>query len=88
TLAGCSGGGNDDPKPAATVTATATPTVDQAATREQCVDAWADLIQQDANVSVDDEPSACAGLPADDQLDRYMDGMVERNKRARKAMGG
>lgn len=83
-LAGC--GSSADDKPAPTVTATKT--VDPEAARQKCVDAWADLIQQDSTVGVDDEPSECAGLPADDQLDRYMEGLSERNRRARKALGG
>ncbi len=80
-LAGCSssdsGGGGDDEKP--TGTASATPTLDAAAQREACVTAWAEAIQAGQD-DVDQEPEACAGLPAGDRLDRYMEGLQQRNK--------
>ncbi|MFD9249603.1 hypothetical protein [Streptomyces bottropensis] len=81
-LAGCSssdGGGGGGDKPESTATAAATPTVDEAAQREACVTAWAEAIQADQD-DIDQEPEACAGLPAGDRLDRYMEGMQQRNK--------
>ncbi|MFF1400224.1 hypothetical protein ACFVZD_41450, partial [Streptomyces sp. NPDC058287] len=79
--AGCGSGGSggdDKPeKPAPTVTATQT--VDRADAREACVDAWAQLLLDDSEAGVEDEPSECAGLPADDRLDRYMEGLQKRN---------
>lgn len=83
TLGGCSssdggsggGGGGDDRKPSSS----ATPTLDQAAQREACVTAWAEAIQAGQD-DVDQEPEACAGLPSGDRLDRYMEGLQQRNK--------
>jgi outer membrane murein-binding lipoprotein Lpp len=80
-LAGCSSSdgdeGGDDPKP--TATASATPTLDAAAQREACVTAWAQAIQAGQD-DIDQEPEACQGLPAGDRLDRYMEGMQQRNQ--------
>lgn len=80
TLGACSssdggGGGGDDRKPSAS----ATPTLDQAAQREACVTAWAEAIQAGQD-DVNQEPEACAGLPASDRLDRYMEGLQQRNQ--------
>jgi hypothetical protein len=85
-LAGCSssdgsGGGGDDGKP----TASASPTLDAAAQREACVTAWAKAIQA-GQEDVDPEPEACVGLPADDRLDRFMEGMQQRNKANREGV--
>jgi hypothetical protein len=78
--ASCSSGDSDDKpeKPAPTVTATKT--VDQAAAREACVDAWAEAIQANTDAGLEDEPAACAGLPEEDQIDRYMEGLRQRNE--------
>jgi hypothetical protein len=78
-VAGCSDSGGDDPKPAVTVTKTATPSLSAEEARAACVDAWADALLEDADLGVDDEPKACAGLPGDDRLDRYMEGLQKRN---------
>ncbi|MFE2967571.1 hypothetical protein ACFXKC_28635 [Streptomyces sp. NPDC059340] len=78
-LAGCSSSGNS-PKPTPTVTVTRAPKLSAAAQRAACVDAWADAI--DAGASADDTPKACKGLADSAQLDAYMAGLHERNKRA------
>jgi hypothetical protein len=77
-LAGCSSSG--DSKPTPTVTVTKTPALSAAQQRAACVDAWADAI--DAGAGSDDTPSACKGLADSAQLDAYMSGLHERNKRA------
>lgn len=78
--AGCSdSSGGDEPKPAVTVTKTATPTLSTTEARAACVDAWAQALLKDAKLSIDEEPAECAGLPGDDRLDRYMEGMQKRN---------
>lgn len=81
-VAGCSSesSGGDDPKPRATVTKTATPSLSTTEARAACVDAWADALLENSDLGVDDEPKACAGLPGDDRLDRYMEGMQKRNE--------
>lgn len=75
-LAGCSNsdGGGDAPK----ATATTAPALSPAEARTACIDAWADALQ-DADLDVDQEPAACEGLPEDDRLDRYMEGLRQRN---------
>ncbi|MFF0009623.1 hypothetical protein ACFYQT_40215 [Streptomyces tibetensis] len=78
-VAGCSSDSDPDPKPTATVTKTATPSLSTAEARAACVDAWAQALLKDADLGVDEEPAACAGLPGDDRLDRYMEGMQKRN---------
>ena len=77
---GCSSDSSDpDPKPTATVTKTATPSLSTTEARAACVDAWAQALLKDAKLSVDEEPAECAGLPGDDRLDRYMEGIQKRN---------
>lgn len=76
-------------KPSATVTATQT--VDAAAARQACVNAWADTISNrpenfDPDTDDDAEPEVCKGLPDDDWTDRYMDGLKESNQRGRDAL--
>jgi hypothetical protein len=78
-VAGCSDSSGGDPKPTATITKTATPALSTAEARAACVDAWAQALLKDADLSVDDEPAVCKGLPGDDRLDRYMEGMQKRN---------
>lgn len=80
-LAGCSSSGSHDDKPTPTITVTKTPTLSAAQRRQACVDAWADAI--DAGASSDDIPAACEKLPNGDQVEMYVDGVQERNKRAR-----
>ncbi|MFF7130004.1 hypothetical protein [Streptomyces sp. NPDC008240] len=78
-LAGCSSSGHDG-KPTPTVTVTKTPPLSAAEQSKACVDAWADAI--DKGASADDAPAACKGMPDDAQLDAYMKGLSERNRRA------
>lgn len=80
--AGCSSDGSGDGKPdrpAATRTVTAKPTVDRAAAREQCVDAWAELFEGPGDPDVDDEPAICKKVPGE-RTDMYMEGLQKRNK--------
>lgn len=80
-VAGCSdSSGADDPKPTATVTKTATPPLSADEARAACVDAWADALLKDADLGMEEEPAACKGLPGDDRLDRYMEGLQKRNE--------
>ena len=79
-LAGCSSSGGGGGKPTPTVTVTKSPALSAAEQRAACVDAWADAI--DAGAGADQTPLACASLPESGQLDAYMAGLSERNKRA------
>jgi hypothetical protein len=80
-VVGCSdSSGADQPKATATVTKTATPSLSTEEARAVCVDAWADALLEDADLGVDEEPAECAGLPGDDRLDRYMEGLQKRNE--------
>jgi hypothetical protein len=83
--AGCSNGGGGDAPETPVATVTATKTVDPVAAREACVDAWADTILANGDVGLEDEPVECQGLPEDDRLDRYMDGLQLRNEISRGA---
>jgi hypothetical protein len=86
-LAGCSAAGEDEkPQTPATATVTKAPELSAAEKRKACVDAWADAIQADADTDIDQQPAACEGLPEDDNLDRYMEGMQQRNKANRDDM--
>jgi hypothetical protein len=79
-VAGCSdSSGGDDPKPAATVTKTTAPSLSTTEARAACVDAWAQALLKDADLGMDAEPAECKGLPRDNRLDRYMEGMQKRN---------
>ena len=83
--AGCSDGSGDDKPETPVATVTATKTVDPVAAREACVDAWADTILANGDAGLEDEPAECQGLPKDDRLDRYMDGLQQRNEISRGA---
>jgi hypothetical protein len=76
-LTACSG--SSDGKPVAP-TVTVTKTIDPAVARTACVDAWADVIRQNDDVGIEDEPAACDGLPEGDRLDRYMEGLQQVSK--------
>jgi hypothetical protein len=80
TLAGCSSSGGSD-RPTPTVTVTKVPKVSAAEQRKACVEAWAQAI--DKGASSDDTPGACKSVANSDQLDVYMEGLRERNRRAR-----
>lgn len=82
-LAGCSS--SDGGKPAkATATVTKTPKLDASEQRKACVDAWAKALDAD-DADPDQEPAACSGLPEGDRIDRYMEGLQQRNKAHRDA---
>lgn len=79
-LSACSS--SDDggkPEATATETVTATPSMSEAEAREACVEAWAQALLDDPDVTSSDEPAECEGLPAGDRLDRYMEGLAKRN---------
>ncbi|WP_055696503.1 hypothetical protein [Streptomyces silaceus] len=84
-LAGCSSSDDSEP-PKATKTVTKTPKLSAAEQREACVDAWADVLLADEDAELEAEPEECDGLPDDDQLDRYMEGMQKRNEINRAAL--
>jgi hypothetical protein len=78
TLAGCSSS-SDDPKPTATKTVTATPSLSAAEQKQACVDAWHSLMTADG-YDPDAEPptpAQCGGLPG--QADMYMEALRARN---------
>jgi hypothetical protein len=76
--AGCSSEPSaGDPKP--TTTKTSAPALSPEEARAACVDAWADALLDDPDLGVDAEPAECEGLPGDDRLDRYMEGLQKRN---------
>lgn len=84
-LTGCGGSSNPEDKPAATKTVTATPTLSAAEARAACVDAWADTIAArpddfDPESDSDPDPAACKGLPEDEWLDMYMEGLQKQNE--------
>ena len=62
-----------------TATVTTTPNLPPEEARAACVDAWADALLDDPDLGVDAEPAQCEGLPGDDRLDRYMEGLQKRN---------
>ncbi|MFM9542308.1 hypothetical protein [Streptomyces turgidiscabies] len=86
--AGCSSDSTTD-KPAATATpaASPTPSIDQAAARQACVDAVA-AIPADDNGEVPSEPvpDECKALTDGDYLDAYMDGIGQANQDGRDAL--
>jgi hypothetical protein len=87
-LAGCAGSGGDSkPEATATVTAPKTPELSAAEQRAACVDAWAVLLQGDADLGIEDAPAECGSVPDGDQLDVYMDGLAQRNQANRDAVG-
>lgn len=84
--AACSSGGESDPAPTVTVTAPASPTLDAAAARQACVDAWlkvmtADGYDPDAEPAT---PSECEGLSG--QAGLYMEALQARNAENRASL--
>lgn len=77
--ASCSSDSTSD-KPTATPSATSAPTVDKAAAREACVDAWAALLKKDENVGAEDEPAVCDSAPSGQKAEMYAEALRERNK--------
>lgn len=89
-LTGCSSAG--EPAPAKTVTVTKTPEMSAEEKRAACVDAWADTISArpadwDPEVDNDPEPAQCTGLPEDEWLDMYWDGLAQSNEAGRQELG-
>ncbi len=87
--AGCSSDNTTGDKPTATATpaASPTPTIDQAAARQACVDAVA-AIPADDNGEVPSEPvpDECQTLTDGDYLDAYTDGIQQSNQDGRDAL--
>ncbi|MGW8988312.1 hypothetical protein ACWGRF_00030 [Streptomyces zhihengii] len=84
-LTGCRGSSGTHDKPAATKTVTATPTLSAAEARAACVDAWADTIAArpddfDPESGNDPDPVACEGLPEDEWLDMYLEGLQKSDE--------
>jgi hypothetical protein len=77
-LTGCSSGGEPE-KPTVTVTAAPSPSLDKAAAKTACTDAWYALMRSDGyDPDVEPEaPSECEGLPG--QADMYMEALQRRN---------
>jgi ABC-type Fe3+-hydroxamate transport system substrate-binding protein len=90
-LTACTSSGDSDDKPssdstAASAAASPTATVDAAAARQACVEAWAETIaSRPADSDEDVEPTACKGLPSSDYNDMYFEGLQQANKQAREA---
>jgi hypothetical protein len=84
-LTGCSSGsgGTDKPTPAATITSAA-PTLSHADLIQACVDAVAGVpADDDGSVPSEPRPGPCTGLPEDEYLDAYMDGIQQSNQAGR-----
>ncbi|WP_228915938.1 hypothetical protein [Streptomyces sp. DH20] len=84
---GCTSDSNDDSsndKPSEP-TATVTQTVDTAAARQVCIDAWVALLQGDDEVGVEDEPAACDAVPGQ-SADMYAEALLKRNEANRERM--
>ncbi|MFE9923285.1 hypothetical protein ACFYQA_17370 [Streptomyces sp. NPDC005774] len=81
--AGCSSDSSNDKPSEPTVTATQT--VDTAAARQACVDAWAELLQGDEQASAEDEPDVCEQVPGQ-SAEMYMDALQQRNQANRDAL--
>src|SRR5687768_2324103 len=68
TLTACGSsndGGDGKPEPATsspTTTVSATPTVDRAAARQACIDAWVELLEA-GDASADNQPTVCEQVP-------------------------
>lgn len=86
--AGCSNDNTtDQPSSAQSTTAAATPTVDQAAARQACVDAVAAIpVDENGEVPSEPIPDECAELSEGDYLDAYMDGIQQSNQDGRDAL--
>jgi hypothetical protein len=82
---GCSSSDHPE-KPAVTVTVTtAAPTVDRAAARQACVDAWLDLFEAKGSPGIEDEPAVCDQVPGQ-SAEMYSDAMLQRNQANRDRM--
>lgn len=77
-LAGCSS--PHSPMPTISFTATKTPELSAADQRAACVDAWAALLQENADADPEDAPADCGDVPEGEQLDAYMEGLQQRNQ--------
>ncbi|KPC70907.1 hypothetical protein ADL27_53345 [Streptomyces sp. NRRL F-6602] len=71
-LTGCSSDDGADPKPSASSSAPASPTVDQAAAEKACEDAWRKALEdgaiEDGSVSGENHPAECEGVRRSAQI--------------------
>ncbi|MEW2570481.1 hypothetical protein [Streptomyces sp. NPDC047070] len=83
--AGCgSDSSNDEPSKSDKPAASASPSVDEAAALQACVDAVADIPAGDnGEVPSEPVPDECADLDEGDYLDAYMDGIEQSNEQGR-----
>jgi hypothetical protein len=90
TLTACgSNGDNGDGKPepaprSPTATVSATPTVDQAAARQACVDAWLELLEA-GDASADKQPAVCEQVPGQSAA-MYAEALRKRNEANREQL--
>lgn len=84
-LAACSSSGGDDkPSPPASSNAAASPTVDRAAARQDCVNAWVKELK-DGTASADNEPAVCGKVPGQ-SAEMYADALLEYNRANRQRL--
>jgi len=82
--AGCSSSTDNKPSKTDSTTLSATPTVDQAAARQACVDAVAKLpAGENGEVPSEPVPDECATLSQADYLKAYVDGIEQSNQQGR-----
>ncbi|NUL09081.1 hypothetical protein [Streptomyces lunaelactis] len=84
-LTGCSSSADAEPAKTVTATTTAPPELSKAESRQQCVDAVADVATDSEGTSADGvpfepTPAPCTQLSEHDYLDAYMDGIMQHNK--------
>lgn len=86
-LTACGSSGSDDkPNPPATSTpASATPTVDQAAARQACIDGWVAILKATDEPDVDDEPAVCDQVPGQ-SAEMYAEALRQNNAANRKPL--
>jgi uncharacterized protein YceK len=81
-LAGCGSSGEDDKPEAPASSAPASATLDEAAARQACVDAWVTVLQSGS----EEEPEPCKGLSGQ-RMDMYADALVKYNQANRDRLG-
>lgn len=87
TACGSSDGGDGKPEPAPATSspaATASPTVDRAAARQECIDAWIELLEN-GNADAENEPTVCEQVPGQSAA-MYAEALRQRNAANREQM--
>lgn len=86
-ITSCSSGSDDKPAPttpAATASTTTAPALSRAEITQACTDAVAEVpAGADGSVPSEPRPDACTGLPEDEYLDAYFDGIQQSNQAGR-----